>query len=64
MRAKGLLNYRLRFCWLKVICCLCQSNENEHEIEHRTGGPKLGTSQKPGVTRLTQASLKIATACT
>jgi len=23
MQARGLLNYRLKFCWLKVICCTC-----------------------------------------
>jgi len=36
--AKKSLN-RLKFCWLKVICCICQSNELEREIKHKTGGP-------------------------
>jgi len=27
----------LKFCWLKVICCICQSNELEREIRHITG---------------------------
>jgi len=30
---------RLKFCWLKVICCICQSNELECEIKQKTGGP-------------------------
>jgi len=29
---------RLKFCWLKVNCCVCQSNEVEREIKHKTGG--------------------------
>ena len=29
---------RLKFWWLKVICSICQSNELEHEIKHKTGG--------------------------
>jgi len=32
------LKYRLKYCWLKVICCICQSNEFEREIENTTGG--------------------------
>jgi len=27
----------LKFCWLKVICCICQSNELEREIRQKTG---------------------------
>jgi len=27
MQARGLINYRSQFCWLNVICCVCQSNE-------------------------------------
>jgi len=30
---------RLKFCWLQVICCICQSNKLEHELKHKTGGP-------------------------
>jgi len=33
---------RLKFCWLKVICCICQPNELEREIQHKTGGPSRG----------------------
>ena len=40
---------RLKFCWLKVICCICQSNELEREIKQKTGG-KRGASQKSGGT--------------
>jgi len=28
MQARGFLNYRLKYCWLKLICCICQ-----HELE-------------------------------
>jgi len=29
MHARGFLNYRLKYCWPKVIYCICQSNEVE-----------------------------------
>jgi len=29
---------RLKFFWLNVICCICQSNELECEIKQKTGG--------------------------
>jgi len=51
---------RLKFYWLKVICCLCQSNELE--IKHKTGGGKQGGSQKSGAPWLTQSPLRTATA--
>jgi len=41
-------------CWLKVICCICQSNKVEREIQHQTGGqaggqPKIwGAMAHPG----------------
>jgi len=56
MQARGLLNYRLKFCWLKVISCVCQSNELKREIMHKyklegpTREPKLvehGPSRPP-----------------
>jgi len=38
MQTRGLLNYRLKFCWLKVICCVIyHSNELERKIKHKTG---------------------------
>jgi len=40
------LTNRLKFCWLKVMCCICQSNELECEIKQKTGGAKQGASQK------------------
>jgi len=39
-------SYRLKFCWLKVICCISQSNELEHGIKQKTGKAKEGASQK------------------
>jgi len=58
MQAWGLLNYRLKFCWLKLICCLCQSNELEREIKHTTGGDKLGPAQNLGAVAQTSLSLQ------
>jgi len=45
MQPKGLLNYRLKFCWLKGICCICHSNEFEREIKHKTGGSSRGPAK-------------------
>jgi len=30
---------RLKFYWLKVICCICQPNKLECEMKHKTGVP-------------------------
>jgi len=35
----------LKFCWLKVICCVCQPNELEREIKHKTGVTKQGPAK-------------------
>ena len=35
-------SHRLKFCWLKVVCYICQSNELEREIQYKTGGPSMG----------------------
>jgi len=48
MQARGLLNYRLKYCWPKVIYCICQPNELEQEIKKKTGGAKQGAKQKSG----------------
>jgi len=45
MQARGLLNYRLKFYWLKVICCIRQSNEIERKIKHKTGGLSKGPAE-------------------
>jgi len=39
MQARGFLNYRLEYCWPKVIYCICQPNELERENVKKTGGP-------------------------
>jgi len=42
MRARGLRNYRLKYSWRKVFCCICQPNKDEREIQHKTGlEPKI-----------------------
>jgi len=33
---------------MKVICCICQSNELEREIQHKTGGPSRGPAKNLG----------------
>jgi len=38
MQARGLLNYRLKYCWPKVIYCIRQPNELERETTKKTGG--------------------------
>ena len=38
-------SHRLKFCWLKVICCICQSNELELEIKQKMGGQVEGQTK-------------------
>ena len=54
MQARGLLNYRLKYCWPKVIHCICQPNELERDIKKKTGG-NTGGKQKSGGPWPTQA---------
>jgi len=56
MQARGLLNYRLKYCCPEVIYCIWQPNELEREIK-KTGGAK----QNSGGAWPTQAPLRIAT---
>ena len=48
MEARRLLDYRLKFCWLNVICCICQSRELEREIKQKTGGTNGGPAKNLG----------------
>jgi len=41
---------------VKVFCCICQSNQLVREIQHTSGGGKLGASQKTVGPWLTQVS--------
>jgi len=65
MQARGFLNYRLKYCWLKVICCrpTCQPNELEWETKKKTGGVKQETKEISGGDMAHPGSLRIATAC-
>jgi len=38
MQAGGFLNYRLKYCWPKVIYCACQPNELKREIRKKLAG--------------------------
>jgi len=40
---------RLKFCWLKVICCICQSNELQREIKQKLWGPSKRPTKRLGV---------------
>jgi len=42
------LNYRLKYCWPKVIYFIYQPNEVEREIKKKTEGAKQGAKQKSG----------------
>jgi len=51
MQATGSLNYRLKYCWPKVIYCICQPNELEREITQKTGAEQAniwGDMAHPG----------------
>jgi len=49
---------RLKFCWLKVICCIRQSSELEREITQKNAVDKQGASQKSGKAWPTHAPLE------
>ena len=49
LQARGFLNYRLKYCWPKVIHCIFQPNELEREIKKKLG-EKQGAKQKSGGT--------------
>jgi len=42
------LNYRLKYCWPKVIYFIYRPNELEREIKKKTGGTKQGAKKKFG----------------
>jgi len=54
---------RLKFRWLKVICCVCQSNEFEREIKQNLGGPakNLGGMTHPSPPLEPPLSLQVHT---
>jgi len=49
MQARGYLDNRLKYCWPKIIYCICQPNELKREIKKNTGGPNRGPSKNLGV---------------
>ena len=61
MQARGLLNYGLKCCWLKVICCRCQSNELEREIKHKTEGTSRWPDKNVGDRGPSRPTLRTAT---
>jgi len=48
MHARGFLNYRLKYCWPKVIYSICQPNELNGKLRKKTGGAKEGPSKNLG----------------
>jgi len=48
-QARGLLNYRLKYCWPKAFYCISQQNDFEQEkCEENWGGSNMGAKQKSG----------------
>jgi len=45
MQARGLLNYRLKYCWLNVIHCIWEPNELERKLRKNWGWGKQGPSK-------------------
>jgi len=41
------VNHRLKYCWLKIIGCICQ-HELEREIKHKTGALNGGPTKNLG----------------
>jgi len=48
MKARRFLNYRLKYCWPKVICCLCQPNKLIWYITKETGGQTEANKKSGG----------------
>jgi len=63
MQARGLLNYRLKYRWPKVVYCICEPNELERKIKGKNWGECRGPSKNLGAWP-TQAPLRIATGFT
>jgi len=61
MQAGRFLNYRLKYCWPKVICCICQPNELNGKLRKNWGGANRGPSKNLGEPCPIQAPFRIAT---
>jgi len=61
MQTRGFLNYRLKYCWLKVFYCICQPNELEREIMKKNWGGQTGGQAKIWGDMAHPGPLKIAT---
>jgi len=48
MQTRGFLSYRLKYCWSRVIHCMCQPNELEQEIKKKTGRSNRRTTKNLG----------------
>jgi len=48
MQVRGFLNYRLKYCWAKVICCVCQPNELKLKNKKKLGGLNMGPTKNLG----------------
>jgi len=46
MQAREFLNYRLKYCWLKVFCCICQV-VNQTNLNGKFKKKLGGAKQKP-----------------
>ena len=59
MQARGFLNYRLKYCWPKVIHCRCQPKNLNGKLSKK-GGANMGSTKNLEGPWLTQAPLRIA----
>ena len=61
MQARGFINNRWKYCWLKVIYCICQPKELKWEIKKKTGGSNGGLTKNQGDHGPPRSPLTIAT---
>jgi len=60
MQARGFLNYRLKYCWPKVMFCICQPNEHG-KLRKELGGQTGGQAKTWGAIAHPGLPLRIAT---
>jgi len=61
VQARGFLNYRLKYCWPKVMYCICQPNKLKREIKKKTGEASRQPSKNLGRHGPPSPPLRIAT---
>jgi len=62
MQARGFLNYRLKYCWSEVNCCVCQTNELNGILRQNWRGQTVGQAKIWGGHDPPKLPLRTATA--